>query len=155
MKKDSKKFFTGTFEITDSKGAFSITAFVEAEKNIKPFFWVNISHFDGTPVASMAFSSIELRSLANYLKRSHYDNMEAFEKKGGGKKLTSTLQVEQGDKYFKIVMLIEGVNHSVSILSLQIEALADEILLLLEECVKNCYKTQQYVERKHKDKNID
>jgi hypothetical protein len=150
MKQNSTKFITGIFEVTDDKGAFSISAYVEVAKSIKSLFWVNIAHFNGTPVASMAFSSIELRSLANYLKRAQYDKVEKFEKKGGGSKLTSTLWVEVGDDYFKIIMLIKGVRHSVSILSVQLEALAQEILLLAEECVKNCYKTQQYAENKKK-----
>jgi len=151
----NKKYLTGRFEITDNKGAFSVAAYVEVAIAIKSLFYVSINSFNSNGI-SMAFSSIELRALANHLKQAKYDKTISYSKTSGGSGPLKRLFVELIGDYYKIQIVQKEQKREIHVTTNEIEALGEEIEQIIRECMSNCYKTQQFEERKRlKNKLLD
>lgn len=147
------KFISGSFEVTDNKGAFSLKGYVVVEKITKPLFLISINSFHGDNSPAMAFSAIEARTLGNYLTNFFHNKESKYEKISGGKNIKKTLTIEIKNKYFAIIILAKNIRYETIIPLENMIALGQEITLLVDESVKNSYKTEQYIERGKKNKN--
>lgn len=143
MSKRGEKFQIGTFEVTDGKGALSFSGFVTIGKGIKPLFLLNVSEFGANNNLSMAFSSIEMRSLANHLVSLEYDTNKIYRKYSGGSNSSRELNIKYIEEYTSFELRVHGNNHKVRVPSRDLAALGKEIELLVDETVSDCYLSQK------------
>ena len=150
--KQPSKFSIGTFEITDIKGYISFTGFVTKDKTIvKSMVMVNIGSFIGSDLCSMSFSSIDIRALSSFLISFHYDKSLTYSKSSGGNTNVKTFSVQLLGEYTKLCMLHRGKNYEVSVLTTNLAALGEELKLLVDETVSNCYLMQRAREKKKRE----
>lgn len=142
---NTEKFHSGYFEITDAKGSMGFKVEIEKGVVVKPYFQVVMSEFRGKEGVSVSFNSLELRALSHALKY----NGEYYEKHSGGAKRDKMFIMENSSKTESILFkIIHNRNlYSTQMPKFLMQALGEEIQLLVDEAMKNCYKTQQHFKR--------
>lgn len=152
VKNNDRKFQVGTFEITDSRGAMSFTGYVKVGYTVSPLFLVNYGSFNGNEFCSISFSSIELRTLASVLKSLEFEHNKRYKKFSGGKQKSKEFNVSVIENYTRFEFIERGNSYKINILTENLVGLANEIIFLVEQTVKNTYLTQSVREKKKRNK---
>jgi len=151
---NSTKYLSGYIRLSSDKSYLNIQSFVEKNLqtlNASPLFWIQIHWYKGKEAGrneTVAFNAVEMRAFSNALIRLAHENTYSFSKKTGGNVARKETTVRYIGEYDEICIHSKDSDFKILIAHSEIEALGQEIELLVSECSKNCFKTQQFIERK-------
>jgi len=139
----NNKVYVGKFEVTDKKGAVSFGGSVALDILPRALMVLSIDYFDKNREGiSTSFSSMEMRSFANYLYNIN-GMKDNYMKHLGGNNRKVEVVISKKDYMGKISICENGGGWKSIVFDLNnAYALAEEITMLINETVKTTYKIQ-------------